>query len=94
MGDEVLSAGERALIGQVVTGDILAVFRWGLIVDLGLSRVGLVDVLYIDGDEGYAIGGRVSGHLDLFDEKKDKFILRPVGQISLIERLRLKGFDV
>ncbi|MFB7539370.1 hypothetical protein ACFC0N_05705 [Streptomyces zaomyceticus] len=94
MNDEVLNAEERDLIGQVVSGEILAIFRWGLIVDLGLSRVGLVDVLYIDGDEGYVTGGRVSGYLDVFDEQKEKFILRPVGQTSLAERLRMKGFDV
>ncbi|MEU3173320.1 MULTISPECIES: hypothetical protein [unclassified Streptomyces] len=56
--------------------------------DLGLSRVGLVDALYVDDGDDYHVGDRISGHLDCFDEQKDKFILRPPDQIPLAERLR------
>ncbi|SNX59444.1 hypothetical protein SAMN06272735_3120 [Streptomyces sp. TLI_55] len=55
--------------------------------DLGLPRDGLVDVLYID-DDNYQVGDRVSCYLDCFDEMKNKFILRPSGQVPLAERLR------
>ncbi|QMU75732.1 S1 RNA-binding domain-containing protein [Streptacidiphilus sp. PB12-B1b] len=88
MTDEQLSAGESSLIGKIVDGEVEAVFRWGVIVDLGLSRVGLIDVLYIDDEDVYRVGDRVSCFLDCFDERKDKFILRPPNQISLEERLR------
>ena len=83
-----LSEYEQHLIGEMVDGEIEAVFRWGIIVDLGLSRVGLIDALYIDAGDNYQVGDRVSGYLDCFDEQKDKFILRPPSQIPLAERLR------
>lgn len=89
-----ISDEERNLIGSVAVGEILEIFHWGIIVDLELSKVGFIDVLYIDGDEGYVVGGLVTGHLDDFDERKGKFILRPIGQTSLAERLRARGFDV
>ncbi|MFF1739256.1 S1 RNA-binding domain-containing protein [Streptomyces mirabilis] len=83
-----LSEHEQRLIGEMVDGEVEAVFRWGIIVDLGLSRVGLIDALYIDDEDNYQVGDRVSGYLDCFDEQKEKFILRPPDQISLAERLR------
>jgi ribosomal protein S1 len=79
---------EMRLVGSVVEGEATAVFRWGVIVDLGLSRDGLIDVLYIDDDDNYQVGDRVSCYLDDFDEMKNKFILRPPGQVPLAERLR------
>ncbi|WP_327374036.1 hypothetical protein OG393_08630 [Streptomyces sp. NBC_01216] len=87
MMNKQLSAREQCLIGEMIDGQVEAVFRWGIIVDLGLSRVGLIDALYIDDGDRYEVGGRVSCYLDCFDERKDKFILRPPGQISLAERL-------
>lgn len=87
-----LSAHERALIGKMVSGEVEAVFRWGIIVDLSLSRVGLIDALYIDNEDHYEVGDRVDCHLDCFDEAKEKFILRPPGQTSLAERLG-RGID-
>ena len=85
---------ETDRIGQLVSGKVLAAFRWGVILDVNLSRVGLIDALYIDDDDGYAVGATVEVYLDSFDEQKDKFIARPPGQIPLAERLRRKGFDV
>ncbi|MBO1415404.1 hypothetical protein [Streptomyces sp. FH025] len=85
--NEQLSAHEQSLIGEMVDGEVEAVFRWGIIVDLGLSRVGLIDALYIDDEDSYEVGERVSCYLDCFDERKAKFILRPPGQIPLAERL-------
>ncbi|MFJ7593461.1 hypothetical protein ACIQZO_40055 [Streptomyces sp. NPDC097617] len=83
-----LSEHEQRLIGEMVDGEVEAVFRWGIIVDLRLSRVGLIDALYIDDEDNYQVGDRVSGYLDCFDEQKGKFILRPPDQIPLAERLR------
>ena len=88
MTNEQLGEHEQRLIGEMIDGEIEAVFRWGIIVDLGLSRVGLIDALYIDTGDNYQVGDRVSGYLDCFDEQKDKFILRPPNQIPLAERLR------
>ncbi|MCL8013805.1 S1 RNA-binding domain-containing protein [Streptomyces sp. AS02] len=89
MTDHEVPEAEMRLVGSVVEGEATAVFRWGVIVDLGLSRDGLIDVLYIDDDDNYQVGDRVSCYLDCFDEKKNKFILRPPGQVPLAERLRL-----
>lgn len=83
-----MSEAELGLVGSIVEGEAVAVFRWGVIVDAGLSRVGLIDVLYIDDDDNYQVGDRVSCYLDCFDERKNKFILRPPGQVPLAERLR------
>lgn len=76
------------LIGSIVEGDAIAVFHWGVIVDLGLSYVGLIDVLYIEDDDNYQVGDRVSCYLERFDKQKRKFILRPPRQVPLAERLR------
>jgi hypothetical protein len=56
--DENMQVGEaeRALVGTVVDGVVKAVFRWGVIVDLGLSRVGFIDPLYIDDGDRYEVG--------------------------------------
>lgn len=74
--------------GKLVTGVVEAVFRWGVIVNLGLDHVGLIDVLYIEDDDEYVVGQDVTAYLDVFDEKKSKYILRPPGQTPLIERLK------
>ncbi|GAA0730781.1 hypothetical protein Drose_26915 [Dactylosporangium roseum] len=91
MEEAKISAQERALIGTLVEGEVEAAFRWGVIVDLGMSRVGLIDALYIDDDDDYQVGGRVSAYLDSFDSKKNKFILRPPGQVPVAERLKNLG---
>lgn len=85
---------EAALIGDLIEGTVEAVFRWGVIVNLGLSRVGLIDALYIDDDDSYRVGDKVAGYLESFDDQKQKFIIRPLGQESLSDRLRKKGFDI
>lgn len=87
-------AAEVDRIGQLVSGRVLAVFRWGVILDLNLSRLGLVDAIYIDDGDLYVDGQHVEVYLDGFDEQKDKFIARPPGQVPLVERLRQKGFDL
>lgn len=86
--NEQLSAQESSLLGQLIKGRVEAVFRWGVIVDAGLSRVGLIDALYIDDEDRYEVGQSVMCYLDCFDEQKDKFILRPPQQVPLSERLR------
>ncbi|MFF8100883.1 hypothetical protein ACF07S_14095 [Streptomyces sp. NPDC016640] len=91
MNSERLTEIEALLIGKTIEGEVEAVFRWGVIVNLGLSRVGLIDALYVDDGDNYQVGDRISGHLDSFDEQKDKFIFRPPGQIPLSERLRRAG---
>lgn len=83
----MISEYEHGLIGKIIEGRVEAVFRWGVIVDLGLSRVGLIDALYIDDDDEYYAGQKVSGYMDCFDEKKNEFILRPPTQIPLADRL-------
>lgn len=85
---------EEALVGSLIEGTVEAVFRWGIIVDLGLSRVGLIDALYIDDDDSYEIGDQITGYLDSYDELKEKFIIRPPKQESLTDRLRRKGYDL
>ncbi|MDH6576004.1 hypothetical protein [Kitasatospora sp. MAP5-34] len=93
MTNEQLSEHEQGLIGEIVDGEVEAAFRWGVIVNLGLSRVGLIDALYVDDEDNYQLGDRVSCYLDCFDEQKDKFILRPPSQIPLAERLRRGGVN-
>ncbi|MCH5671596.1 S1 RNA-binding domain-containing protein [Streptomyces gilvus] len=88
MTDSEVKAADLRLMGHLVEGEVVAVFRWGVIVDLGLSRDGLIDVLYIDDDDNYEVGDRVSCYLSVFDEMKNKFILRPPGQVPVAERLR------
>ncbi|MFF4258544.1 hypothetical protein ACFY1L_45895 [Streptomyces sp. NPDC001663] len=88
MTDAEVNEADLRLMGHLVEGEAVAVFRWGVIVDLGLSYVGLIDVLYIEDDDNYQVGDRVSCYLDAFDERKRKFILRPPGQVPLAERLR------
>ncbi|WP_367322909.1 hypothetical protein [Streptomyces sp. HUAS ZL42] len=88
MSDAEVNEADLRLVGHLVEGEVVAVFRWGVIVDAGLSRVGLIDVLYIDDDDTYRPGDRVSCYLESFDEMKDKFILRPPGQVPLADRLR------
>lgn len=89
-----ISEDERALLGTVVTGTVRAVFRWGVIVDLGLSHDGFVDPLYIDDEHHYEPGRQVRAYLSTFDEKQQKFWLRPPGQTPVAERLRRMGHDV
>ncbi|MFJ6082853.1 hypothetical protein ACIQI8_15750 [Streptomyces sp. NPDC092369] len=88
MTDREVPDAEMRLVGSVAEGEATAVFPWGVIVDLGLSRDGLIDVLYIDDDDNYEVGDRVSCYLSAFDEMKNKFILRPPGQVPVAERLR------
>ncbi|WP_018653728.1 hypothetical protein [Actinomadura flavalba] len=83
---------ESALLGTLVEGTVLAVFRWGVIVDLNLSHVGLIDALYVDDGDVYEVGGLVTAYLTHFDEHMEKFWLRPPGQTPVSERLREKGF--
>lgn len=89
-----MSDDEPAGAGQLLTGTVLAAFHWGVILDLGLARPGLIDAVYIDDDDEYAVGQEIVVHVDTFDEQKDKFIARPPSQVPLAERLRSKGFDV
>lgn len=89
--DNGISKEEAELVGTVVEGTVLAVFRWGVIVDLQLSHVGLIDVLYVDDDDHYSVGDRVSGHLTDYNELMGQFWLRPLGQVPVSERIRKKG---
>lgn len=91
-GGPKISKDEAALLGTLVEGTVIAVFRWGVIVDLGLSCVGLIDVLYIDDHDSYEVGDVVSAYLSSFSEGMEKFWLRPPGQVPISERLRQKGF--
>jgi ribosomal protein S1 len=85
---------ERALIGSLVEGTVAAVFRWGVVVELGLSHVGFIDALYVDDGDRYEVGDKVSAYLTRFDARQNKFWLRPPGQTPVSERLRKKGFDI
>lgn len=93
--DDNMQVGEaeRALIGTIVGGTVAAVFRWGVIVELGLSHVGFIDALYVDDNDHYGVGDKVSVYLTRFDARQNKFWLRPPGQTPVSERLRQKGFD-
>jgi FAD binding domain len=85
---------ERALIGSLVEGTVAAVFRWGVVVELGFSHVGFIDALYVDDGDRYEVGDKVSAYLTRFDARQNKFWLRPPGQTPVSERLRKKGFDI
>ena len=74
--------------GSLVTGTVEAVFGWGIIVDIGLDSVGLIDVLYIAPDASYVVGDELTVYLDTYDTMKKKFILRPPDQVPLSERLK------
>jgi hypothetical protein len=87
-----ISDEEKALLGTLVDGPVVAVLRWGVIVDLSLSHVGLIDALYVDDDDHYGAGDRVRAFLTHYDERMEKFWLRPPGQVPVSERLRQKGF--
>lgn len=76
-GEPKIDETEIALLGGLVEGKVLAVFRWGVIVDLNLSHVGLIDALYVDDDDSYQIGDVVTGYLTHFDEHMEKFWIRP-----------------
>ena len=86
-----ITEAEVALIDTLVEGTVVAVFRWGVIVNLKLSHVGLIDVLYIDDDDHYEEGDQVTAYLSSFNERMGKFWLRPPGQVPISERLRQKG---
>ncbi len=88
------TAHELGLIGDDVAGTVEAVFRWGVIVNLGLSKVGFIDALYVDNASDYQVGQKVTAILASYDSNKDKFLLRPHGQIPISDRLRAQGFDV
>jgi ribosomal protein S1 len=94
--DDNMQVGEaeRALIGAIIEGTVAAVFRWGVIVELGLSHVGFIDALYVDDDDRYEVGDKISVYLTRFDARQNKFWLRPPGQTPVSERLQQKGFDV
>jgi hypothetical protein len=85
---------DLSIVGATVEAKVIAVFHWGVILDLGLSKMGLIDALYIDDGDEYAVGEAAMVVLDDFDEQKDKFIARPPTQIPLVDRLRAKGHDV
>jgi ribosomal protein S1 len=89
-----ITPDEQALVGTVVRGTVLAVFTWGVIVDIGLSRPALIDALYVDDGDAYIVGDEVNANLDHFDEGKQQFLLRPEGQERVADRLRRKGFDI
>lgn len=74
-------------IGRSAEGTVIAVFRWGIILEVGLSRVGLIDALYLDGSHEYVVGHVVTVIIDHFDEVKDKFLARPPSQIRIRDRL-------
>jgi hypothetical protein len=84
---------ELRLVGSLITGRVVAVFNWGIIVDIGLSHVGLIGALYIDDGDKYETEEEVVAYLESYDSMKEKYILRPPHQTSLAERLRNKGFD-
>ncbi len=89
-----ISEAERALIGTLVEGRVEAIFRWGIIVDLGLSRMGFIDPLYIDDGDHYEVGQQVRAYFTAVEDGQQKFRLRPPGQVPVTERLRRKGFDI
>ena len=85
---------DLSIVGTTVEAQVVAVFHWGIILDLGVSKVGLIDALYIDDGDEYVVGESVTVVIDEFDEMKDKFIARPPVQIPLVDRLRAKGHDI
>jgi ribosomal protein S1 len=81
---------EEAPVGGLIT----RVERFGMLVDIGLEHPGFVDPVYVDDSDFYAPGQDVTVHVMFFDERKRQYILRPVGQTPLADRLRAKGYRV
>lgn len=88
-----MSSEDEALVGTLLRGTVTAVFPWGIVVDLGDSRVGLIDVLYVDDDDVYQVGQEVSAYLTDINEKGE-YRLRPPHQVPVVDRLRAAGHDV
>ncbi len=88
-----MSAEEEALVDTLMQGTVTAVFPFGIVVDLGASRVGLIDVLYVDDDDVYVVGQQVSAFLTCINEKGE-YRLRPPHQVPVIDRLRAAGHDI
>jgi hypothetical protein len=57
------SGSELGLLGTLVQGRVVDVFYWGVWLDLGLSCPGFIDALYIDDDDHYVVGDKVTGYL-------------------------------
>lgn len=77
-----------------VTGVITRVERFGMFVNIGLDRPGFVDPLYIDDSDSYSPGQEIAVYVMFLDERKGQYILRPVGQTPLLDRLRAKGHKI
>jgi ribosomal protein S1 len=95
--DDGRAAGDtgEALVGSLVEGTVEAVFRWGIIVDLGFPSRGFIDPLYIDDDDPYEVGQRVRAYVVSVDaDAQRKLRLRPPGQTPVADRLRQQGHDV
>jgi ribosomal protein S1 len=80
MGEELL-----------VSGVIKRVERFGMLVDIESDHPGFVDPLYIDDSDSYDVGQEIMVYVMYLDEQKGQYILRPVGQTPLVDRLRAKG---
>ncbi|MEU3625875.1 hypothetical protein [Amycolatopsis coloradensis] len=94
MSSDGLTDFEIRQLGRLVDAKVAAVFRWGVIVDINLSRPGLIDALYVDDSDSYVVDDVVRVYLDSYDRQKDKIIARPPHQVPLLDRLREKGFDL
>lgn len=87
------ASDDEALVDTLMQGTVTAVVPWGIVVDLGDSRIGLIDVLYVDDDDVYEPGQQVTAYLTGINQKKE-YRLRPPQQVPVVDRLRAAGHDV
>ena len=86
------SAFRQDLMGALVAGTVAAVYKFGVLVDLGLDYVGFIDPVFI-GDDVYEEGERVEAYVVGFRAENRQYELRPKGVISLPEWLRQRSAD-
>lgn len=73
------------LIGTLVDGQVVAVRPWGVVVEFGVSILGLIDRGLVDEGEVYEIGQSVRCVVEQFERRR--WYLRPEGKPSADERL-------
>jgi ribosomal protein S1 len=79
-------------MGALVVGTVAAVYRFGVLVDLGLDHMGFIDPIFI-GDDVYEEGDHIEAYVVGFRAENRQYELRPKGMMSLPEWLRQRSKD-
>ncbi|BDU09238.1 hypothetical protein [Nocardia cyriacigeorgica] len=75
-------------VDTAAEGVVVAVFSWGIVVDLGLPHPGFIDPLYIDDGDSYEAGDSVSGTILAYIPESRQFRLLPVGKVPVADRMK------